>query len=84
MRLTGIAQNQGAGAPQHGKVFATNKSEAERVDIVVTGTLLVLRHYALVLFDFGLSHSFISYVFVSHACLEVEGLNHVLSMSTSS
>ncbi|KAA0032097.1 putative Retrotransposon protein [Cucumis melo var. makuwa] len=27
----------GAGAPQHGKVFATNKSEAERVDIVVTG-----------------------------------------------
>ncbi|KAL4026012.1 hypothetical protein IC575_014419 [Cucumis melo] len=60
MRLTGSAQNQGAGAQHKGKVFATNKTEAERAGTVVTGTLPVLGHYALVLFDSGSSHSFIS------------------------
>ncbi|KAA0067100.1 gag-protease polyprotein [Cucumis melo var. makuwa] len=29
LRLTGNAQNQGAGAPHQGRVFATNKAEAE-------------------------------------------------------
>ncbi|KAA0056187.1 gag protease polyprotein [Cucumis melo var. makuwa] len=53
MRFTGSAQNQGAGAPHQGKVFATNKIEAERAGMVVTGTLPVLGHYALVLFDSG-------------------------------
>ncbi|KAL0561158.1 hypothetical protein IC582_001578 [Cucumis melo] len=37
MRLTGNAQNQGAGAPHQGKVFATNKTEVERADTVVIG-----------------------------------------------
>ncbi|KAA0056300.1 pol protein [Cucumis melo var. makuwa] len=36
LRLTGNAQNQGAGAPHQGRVFATNKTEAERADTVVT------------------------------------------------
>ncbi|TYK20414.1 ty3-gypsy retrotransposon protein [Cucumis melo var. makuwa] len=84
MRLTGNAQNQRAGAPHQGKVFATNKTEAERADTVVTGTLPVLGHYALVLFDSGSSHSFISSAFVLHARLEVEPLHHVLSVSTPS
>ncbi|TYK20316.1 gag protease polyprotein [Cucumis melo var. makuwa] len=84
MRLTGNAQNQGAGAPHQGKVFATNMSEAERAGTVVTGTLQVLGHYALVLFDLGSSHSFISSAFVLHARLEVEPLHHVLSVSTPS
>ncbi|KAA0065422.1 ty3-gypsy retrotransposon protein [Cucumis melo var. makuwa] len=84
MRLTGNAQNQGAGAPHQGIVFATNKTEAERAGTVVTGTLPVLGHYALVLFDSGSSHSFISSAFVLHARLEVEPLHHVLSVSTSS
>ena len=44
MRLTEGAQNQGAGAPHQGKVFATNKTEAERAGTVVTDTLLVLGH----------------------------------------
>ncbi|KAL0543914.1 hypothetical protein IC582_019019 [Cucumis melo] len=82
MRLTGGAQNQGAGAPYQGKVFATNKTEAERAGTVVTGTLPVLGHYALVLFDSGSSHSFISSAFVLYARLEVEPLHHVLSVST--
>ncbi|KAA0061189.1 ty3-gypsy retrotransposon protein [Cucumis melo var. makuwa] len=84
MRLTENAQNQGAGAPHQGKVFATNKIEAERADTFVTGTLPVLGHYALVLFDSGSSHSFISSTFVLHAHLEVEPLHHVLSVSTPS
>ncbi|KAL0548922.1 hypothetical protein IC582_013399 [Cucumis melo] len=84
MRLIGNAQNQGAGAPLQGKVFATNKTEAERAGTVVTGTLPVLGHYALVLFDSGSSYSFISFAFVLHAHLEVEPLHHVLSVSTPS
>ncbi|KAL4022968.1 hypothetical protein IC575_016714 [Cucumis melo] len=84
MRLTRNAQNQGAGAPHQGKVFATNKTEAERAGTVVIGTLPVLGHYALVLFDSGSSHSFISSAFVLHARLEVEPLHHVLSVSTPS
>ncbi|KAL0543907.1 hypothetical protein IC582_019012 [Cucumis melo] len=84
MRLTGNAQNQEAGAPHQGKVFATNKIEAERAGTVVTGTLPVLGHYALVLFDSGSSRSFISFAFVLHARLEVEPLHHVFSISTPS
>ncbi|KAL0546144.1 hypothetical protein IC582_016050 [Cucumis melo] len=84
LRLTGIAQNQGAGAPHQGRVFATNRTEAEKAGTVVTGTLPVLGHYALVLFDSGSSHSFISSAFVSHARLEVDPLHHVLSVSTPS
>ncbi|KAL0553835.1 hypothetical protein IC582_007739 [Cucumis melo] len=84
LRVTGIAQNQGAGAPHQGRVFATNRTEAEKAGTVMTGTLPVLGHYALVLFDSGSSHSFISSAFVSHARLEVEPLHHVLSVSTPS
>ncbi|KAA0037235.1 pol protein [Cucumis melo var. makuwa] len=84
MRLTGGAQNQGVGAPHKGKVFATNKTESVRAGNVVTATLLVLEHYALVLLDFGSSHSFISSALVLHARLEVEPLYHVLSVSTPS
>ncbi|KAL0551959.1 hypothetical protein IC582_011052 [Cucumis melo] len=84
LRLTGNTQNQGAGAPHQGRVFATNKTEAERAGTVVTGTLPVLGHYALVLFDSGSSHSFIFSASVLHARLEVEPLHHVLSVSTPS
>ncbi|KAA0035721.1 ty3-gypsy retrotransposon protein [Cucumis melo var. makuwa] len=84
IRIIGNAQNQGVDAPHQGKVFATNKTEAERASTVVTGTLPVLGHYALVLFDSGSSHSFISSAFVLHARLEVEPLHHVLSVSTPS
>ncbi|TYK07894.1 ty3-gypsy retrotransposon protein [Cucumis melo var. makuwa] len=48
------------------------------------GTLSVLEHYALVMFDSGSSHSFISSAFVLHARLEVEPLHHVLLVSTPS
>ena len=44
----------------------------------------MLGHYALVLFDYGSSDSFISSVFVLHAYLGVKPLDHVLSVSTPS
>jgi len=44
----------------------------------------VLGHYTLVLFDSGLSHSFISSAFVLHVRLEVEPIYHVLLVSTPS
>ncbi|TYK18660.1 ty3-gypsy retrotransposon protein [Cucumis melo var. makuwa] len=88
MNITRNAQNQGAGAPHQGKVFATNKTEAERAGTVVTGTLPVLGHYALVLFDSGSSHSFISSAFVLHARLEkkvkacqIEIARHVIEVT---
>ncbi|KAA0053259.1 pol protein [Cucumis melo var. makuwa] len=81
MRLTGGTQNQGAGTPHQGKVFTTNKTEAERVGTVVTGTLPVFGHYALVLFDSCSSHSFISFAFVLHARLEIEIAGHVIEVT---
>ncbi|TYK22664.1 ty3-gypsy retrotransposon protein [Cucumis melo var. makuwa] len=69
-------------ASQQGRVFTTTRQEAERAGIVVTGTLQILGHYAVVLFDTGSSHSFISSVFVKHVGLEVEPLISVLSIST--
>ncbi|KAA0025388.1 gag protease polyprotein [Cucumis melo var. makuwa] len=81
LRLAGGVQNQGAGAPHQGKVFAINKTEAERAGTVVAGTLLMLGHYALVLFDSGSSHSFISSAFVLHARLEIEIARHVIEVT---
>ncbi|XP_031744623.1 uncharacterized protein LOC116405099 [Cucumis sativus] len=78
------SSSQGERPPQRGTIFATNRSEAEKAGTVVTGTLPVLGHFALTLFDSGSSHSFISSLFVTHACLEVEPLDYVLSVSTPS
>ncbi|XP_038891719.1 uncharacterized protein LOC120081117 [Benincasa hispida] len=69
---------------QQGRVYATNRREAEHLGIVLIGTLPILGHYALALFDFGLSHSFISSLFVKHAMLVLEPLGYVLSVSTPS
>ncbi|TYK21848.1 ty3-gypsy retrotransposon protein [Cucumis melo var. makuwa] len=57
---------------------------ASSVGMVVTSTLPVLGHYAVVLFNSGSSHFFISSAFVLHARLEVEPLHYVLSVSTPS
>ncbi|TYK07511.1 gag protease polyprotein [Cucumis melo var. makuwa] len=61
---------------------------ADRCPMRLTGNAqnqgAVLGHHALVLFDSGSSHSFISSAFVLHARLEVQPLHHVLSVSTPS
>ncbi|KAL4020621.1 hypothetical protein IC575_019402 [Cucumis melo] len=80
LRLTGSANREQCSTS--GRVFATNKARPRG------GTVVAVRfgigHYALVLFDSGSSHSFISSAFVLHARLEVEPLHHVLSVSTPS
>ena len=53
-----------------------------KYDIVVIGTLSILGHYALTLFDSGFSRSFISVPFFSQAGFQLEPLLHVLSVST--
>ncbi|KAA0056693.1 gag protease polyprotein [Cucumis melo var. makuwa] len=47
MRLTWNAQNQGAGAPHQGKVFATNKIEAERAGTVVKGCQIEITSHVI-------------------------------------
>ena len=85
LRSTEIGQSsQGVTAPQRGTVFATSRLEAEKAATVVTGTLPMLGHFALTLFESGSSHSFISSLFVTYACLEVEPLDYVLLVSTLS
>ena len=70
--------------PYQGRVFVTNRQEAERTGTIVTGTLPILGHFALVLFDSRPSHSFISSMFVQHMSLDVEPLSHMLFVSTPS
>lgn len=50
----------------------------------MTGTVPILGHHALVLFNSGSSHLFISVVFVKNAMLELEPLHFLLSFSTPS
>ncbi|XP_038886757.1 uncharacterized protein LOC120076880 [Benincasa hispida] len=69
---------------QQGRVFSTTRCEAEKSGTVVTGTLPILRHHALVLFDSSSSHSFISSIFVRHAMLDSEPLPFALFISTPS
>ena len=56
--------------------------EAGTSGTVVTGTLSILRHFSLTLFDSGSTHSFVSLPFVSQVGSVVEPLKHVLSVGT--
>lgn len=64
-------------------MFATNHGEADKSSVVVTGTLSILGHLTLVLFDYGSIHSFISTSFVNQAKLELESFDFFLSVTTS-
>ena len=52
-KLFGVVSNQTSTSHQ-GRVFATNRKEAEKASTMVTGTLPILGDLALVLFDSGL------------------------------
>ncbi|KAA0056190.1 ty3-gypsy retrotransposon protein [Cucumis melo var. makuwa] len=47
MRLTWNAQSQGAGAPHQGKIFATNKIEADRAGTVVKGCQIEITSHVI-------------------------------------
>ena len=63
-------------------MFNTTWREADKSGTMVIGTLPILGHYTLVLFDSSSSRLFISSVFVKHAMLGLEPLHYVLSVST--
>ncbi|XP_038896728.1 uncharacterized protein LOC120084986 [Benincasa hispida] len=69
---------------QQGCVYSITLQEAENSGTVVIGTLPILGHHALVLFDSESSRSFILSIFDKHAMLELELLCYVLSVSTPS
>ena len=64
------------------KANASTSRDAGTSNTVVTGTLSILEHYALTLFDSGSTHSFISMPFVSQTGFTVKPLLHVLFVST--
>ena len=64
------------------RAYAMTSKEARTSGTVVTGTLSVLGHFALTLFDSGSTQSFVSLPFVKQAGFVVEPLMHVLSVGT--
>ena len=64
------------------RTYATTSTEAGTSSTVVTGTLSILGHFALTLFNSSSTHSFVSLPFVSQARFVVEPLMHVLSVGT--
>ena len=64
------------------RAYATTSKVAGTSRTVVKGTFSILGHFALTLFDSGLTHSFVSLHFVSQAEFIVEPLLHVLLVGT--
>ena len=56
--------------------YAFTHKDTENLNAAVTGTLSVLGHLALTLFDSGSTHSFISTVFVSQTKIGLKPLLH--------
>lgn len=64
------------------RAFASTSKDTKNPDATVTGTLSVLDHFALTLFDSGSTHSFISTAFVSQAKIVLEPLSHNFLVGT--
>ena len=64
------------------RVYASTNRDAGKSDTVVKSTLSILGHYALMLFDLGSTHSFISVPFVNQLVFELELLLYVLTVSS--
>ena len=80
-----VKNQRGRGAQkQQGRAVAhaTTGRQADAPDAVVTGTLPIFGHLALVLFDSESTHSFVSEEFIDLAHLEKEPLKIILLVST--
>ena len=64
------------------RAYVTTSKEAGTFGTVVTGTLSILGNFALTLFDYGSTHSFVALPFVKQAGFVVEPLMHALSVGT--
>ena len=65
-----------------GRVHHISAEEAREDSDVVLGTCTINTHPALILFDSGASHSFISKSFAAKHCLSVSPLDHLLVIQT--
>ncbi|TYK29281.1 DNA/RNA polymerases superfamily protein [Cucumis melo var. makuwa] len=59
-----VQRDQGVGS-QTGNVYAMTQQEAEDTPDVITGTILICSEPAVVLFDLGATHSFVSSIFLT-------------------
>ena len=64
------------------KAYVTTSKEAGTSGTVVTGTFSILGHFALTLFDYDSTNSFVALPFVKQAGFVVEPLMHALSVGT--
>ena len=64
------------------RAYASTSKNVENLNAAVTGTLFVLGHFTLTLFDSGFTHSFISTDFVSQARIVLEPLLHDFLVGT--
>ncbi|XP_022932193.1 uncharacterized protein LOC111438512 [Cucurbita moschata] len=80
-RLLRIANNPTQNRPP-ARAYASTSQDTGNPDAAMTGTLNVLGHLDLTLFDSGSTHSFISTIFVSQAKFVLEPLLHGFSVGT--
>nr|GEY24748.1 reverse transcriptase domain-containing protein [Tanacetum cinerariifolium] len=68
--------NQVGNAKAQANVYAVGKAEANPDNNVVTGTFLLNKHYASILFDTGANRSFVSTAFSSRIVITPTALDH--------
>nr|GEY84721.1 putative reverse transcriptase domain-containing protein [Tanacetum cinerariifolium] len=68
--------NQVRNAKTQAKVYAVGKARANPDNNVVTGTFLLNKHYASILFDTGTDRSFVSTAFSSRIIITPTALDH--------
>jgi hypothetical protein len=66
----------------YGKVNHMTSDEAQQAQDVVLGMFLTSSHPATVLFDSGVSHSFITSCFVAKHNLPIENMKHTMLVSS--
>ena len=66
------------------RAYASTSKDTGKSDVVVTGTLSILGHFAFTLFDSGSTHSFISMPFVVQTGFKLGPLLHEMYVSTPS
>jgi hypothetical protein len=66
----------------HGRVNHMTSEEAQQAPDVVLGMFLASSHPATILFDFGVSHSFISSSFVAKHILPIATMKHTMLVSS--
>ncbi|TYK04692.1 putative DNA/RNA polymerases superfamily protein [Cucumis melo var. makuwa] len=80
---TGGERKKGVRPRQHRKVYVMAQQKAKDSPDVINGTILICNVPALVLFDPGATHSFVSSIFMTKRNRMLEPLSEVLAIYTS-